>query len=97
MLEEQEAVLEAVNVVDHDIDECVQTLEKIYQQKLERLTKFGGIFMHIDTTVQVLWVLPFKHYDSSMWSCSNDSSPYMLTPSALAVVLHVHTVSMVHA
>ena len=42
MLEEQEAVLEAVNVVDHDIDECVQTLEKIYRQKLDRLTKFGG-------------------------------------------------------
>ena len=41
-LEEEEAVLEAVNVVDHDIDECVQTLKKIYCQKLERLTKFGG-------------------------------------------------------
>ena len=42
LLEEQEAVLEAVNVVDHDIDDCVQTLERIYGQKLDRLTKFGG-------------------------------------------------------
>ena len=42
LLEEQEAVLEAVNVVDHDIDVCVQTLERIYGQKLDRLTKFGG-------------------------------------------------------
>ena len=47
MLEEQEAVLEAVNVVDHDIDECVQTLEKIYHQKLDRLTKFGGTDTHV--------------------------------------------------
>ena len=35
-------MLEAVNVVDHDIDDCVQTLEKICRQKLDRLSKFGG-------------------------------------------------------
>lgn len=45
MLEEQEAVLEAVNIVDHDIDQCVQTLEKIYHQKLDRLNKFGGTYI----------------------------------------------------
>ena len=43
LLEEQETVLESVNDVDHDIDECVQTLEKIYRQKLDRLSKFGGM------------------------------------------------------
>ena len=41
-MEEQEQILEAVNDVDHDIDECVQTLENIYRQKLDRLSKFGG-------------------------------------------------------
>ena len=46
LLEEQESVLEAVNVVDHDIDECVQTLESIYRQKLDRLSKFGGTRAH---------------------------------------------------
>ena len=45
LLEEQERVLEAVNNVDHDIDECVHILENIYHQKLERLSKFGGMFL----------------------------------------------------
>ncbi|CAI8026233.1 Kinesin-like protein KIF2A [Geodia barretti] len=52
LLEEQEAVLEAVNVVDHDIDVCVQTLERIYGQKLDRLTKFGEHLQDLKTRLK---------------------------------------------
>ena len=54
-------MLEAVNVVDHDIDDCVQTLEKIYRQKLDRLSKFGGkkdtdILRRVTIGITPLWV-----------------------------------------
>ena len=61
LLEEQEAVLEAVNVVNHDIDECVHTLEKIYHQKLDRLTKFGGItYISLYSSSSLLSVLMIR-------------------------------------
>ena len=60
LLEEQEAVLEAVNVVDHDIDDCVQTLERIYGQKLDRLTKFGGKDQYNNCCATVVY-MPLSH------------------------------------
>ena len=65
LLEEQEAVLTAVNAVDHDIDEFVQTMENIYHQKLDRLTKFGGYIHYTNRCIHVymldVWLVVHVH------------------------------------